>query len=110
VKAFYDKVKDKDVQVYAVCTEVEMDKWKKYIQENKLDWINVADPKVQNNFRHDFDITTTPQIFILDKDKKVIAKKIDEKTLEKVMCRELGLPEPVFPPDEDEKDKAKTGH
>ena len=52
VKAFYDKVKTKGVQVYAACTEVEMDKWRKYIRENHLDWINVADPKTQNNFRH----------------------------------------------------------
>jgi|JI10StandDraft_1071094.scaffolds.fasta_scaffold01937_17 thiol-disulfide isomerase/thioredoxin len=89
VKAYYDKVKSKGVQVYAVCTEVEMEKWKNYIKENKLDWINVADPKLQNNFREEFDIKTTPQIFILDKDKKILAKKIDEETLEKIMDKEL---------------------
>lgn len=89
VKAYYDKVKSKGVQVFAVCTEVEMDKWKNYIKENKLDWINVADPKLQNNFREEFDIKTTPQIFILDKDKKILAKKIDEETLEKIMDKEL---------------------
>ena len=89
VKAYYDKVKTKGVQVFAVCTEVEMEKWKKYIRENNLDWINVADPKIQNNFRHEFDVLTTPQIFILDKDKKVIAKKIDEETMEKIVNHEL---------------------
>lgn len=89
VKAYYDKVKSKGVQVFAVCTEVEMEKWKNYIKENKLDWINVADPKLQNNFREEFDIKTTPQIFILDKDKKILAKKIDEETLEKIMDKEL---------------------
>jgi thiol-disulfide isomerase/thioredoxin len=89
VKAYYDKVRSKGVQVYAVCTEVEMEKWKAFIKENNLDWINVADPKLQNNFRAEFDIKTTPQIFILDKDKKIIAKKIDEETLEKIMDKEL---------------------
>lgn len=89
VKAYYDKVKTKGVQVFAVCTEVEMEKWKNFIKEYKLDWINVADPKLQNNFRIEFDIKTTPQIFILDKDKKIIAKKIDEETLEKILDREL---------------------
>lgn len=89
VKAYYDKVKSKGVQVFAVCTEVEMDKWKSYIKENKLDWINVADPKLQNNFRAEFDIKTTPQIFILDKDKRILAKKIDEETLEKILDKEL---------------------
>jgi len=89
VKAYYDKVRNKGVQVFAVCTEVEMEKWKTFIRENNLDWINVADPKLKNNFRQEFDILTTPQIFILDKDKKIIAKKIDEDNMEKILDREL---------------------
>ncbi len=89
VKAYYDKVRKKGVKVFAVCTEVEMDKWKNYIRENNLDWINVADPKLQNNFRQEFDILTTPQIFILDKDKKIIAKKIDEENMEKILEKEM---------------------
>lgn len=89
VKAYYDKVRSKGVQVYAVCTEVEIEKWKTFIKENDLNWINVADAKLQNNFRAEFDIKTTPQIFILDKDKKIIAKKIDEETLEKILDKEL---------------------
>jgi hypothetical protein len=64
----------------------------------------VADPKLQNNFRHEFDVTTTPQIFILDKDKKIMAKKIDEDTMEKILSKELGIPyvEPVKKDDEQE--------
>jgi peroxiredoxin len=91
VKAYFDRVRSRGVQVFAVCTEVEMDKWKKFIQEHNLDWINVADPKTQNNFRQEFDILTTPQIFILDKDKKIIAKKIDEDNMEKILDRELEM-------------------
>ncbi|MFN0190086.1 MAG: thioredoxin-like domain-containing protein [Bacteroidia bacterium] len=89
VKAYYDKVKSKGIKVFAVCTEVEMEKWKNYIKENKLDWINVADPELHNNFRQDFDIQTTPQIFILDKDKKILARKLDEDNMEKVLDKEL---------------------
>lgn len=89
VKAYYDKVKSKGVKVFAVCTEVEMAKWKSYIQENKLDWINVADPELHNNFRQEFDILTTPQIFILDKDKKILARKLDEDNMEKILDKEL---------------------
>jgi thiol-disulfide isomerase/thioredoxin len=89
VKATYDKYKSKGVQVYAVCTEVEMDKWRAFIRENKLEWINVANPELNNNFRQEFDILTTPQLFVLDKDKKIIAKKIDAETLEKILEREF---------------------
>lgn len=78
---FYEKFHPKGVEVFAVCTEVEADKWKKFIKEKNLKWINVADPKVETNFRHDFDITSTPQIFLLDEKKTIIAKKLDVEQL-----------------------------
>ncbi len=107
VKAFYEKAKNKGLQVYAINTAVEEQKWKDYVKENKLDWINVADLKTQNNFRHEFDILTTPQIFILDKNKKILAKKIDEETMEKILCRELGI---EFIPQPKEKEDKEEHH
>lgn len=89
LKELYDTVKAKGVQVYAVCTEVEIDKWKAYIKENNLQWINVADPQLRNNFRHDFDITSTPQIFLLDANKTIIAKRIEVETLEDILDKEF---------------------
>ncbi|MBL0343197.1 MAG: redoxin domain-containing protein [Bacteroidetes bacterium] len=89
LKDYYDKVKSKGVQVYAVCTEVEMDKWKKYISEKKLDWINVADAEIRNNFRHDFDISSTPQIFLLDENKCIVAKRIEVESLEEILTRKF---------------------
>jgi peroxiredoxin len=85
LKEVYDKYRAKGLKVYAVCTEVEMDKWKKFIKEKNLDWINVADPQIRNNFRHDFDITTTPQIFLLDEDKIIRAKKIEVDVLDDIL-------------------------
>lgn len=85
LKESYDKIKSKGVQVFAVCTEVEIDKWKKFIREKDLNWINVADPELHNNFRHDFDITTTPQIFLLDENKTIIAKRIEVETMNEIL-------------------------
>ncbi len=76
LKEVYDKYKSKGVKVYAASTATEKDKWKKYIIEHKLDWINVADIDLKNNFRSEFDVASTPQIFILDEKKKIILKKI----------------------------------
>lgn len=91
VKKLYDIVKGKGVEIYAMCTETEMDKWKKFIREKKLDWINVADPKYQNNFRYEFDITSTPQIFLLDSNKVIIAKKIDVGVLADMLSQKLNM-------------------
>lgn len=105
VKAFYEKAKSKGLEVFSINTAVEEQKWKDYVKENKLDWINVADLKTQNNFRHDFDIVTTPQIFILDKNKKILAKKIDEETMEKILCKELDIPFIPHPKEKDDKEE-----
>ena len=78
---FYDKFKSKNVEVVAICTEVEEDKWKKFVKEKKLPFLNLGDPKLQNNFRYEYDITSTPQIFLLDHSKAIIAKKLDVEQL-----------------------------
>lgn len=101
IKLIYDKVKAKGVEVYAVDTETEMDKLKKFIKEKNLNWINVADPNLHNNFRYEFDINTTPQIFLLDENKKIIAKKIDAKTLEDILEKKLNMEIDVVPADDD---------
>jgi thiol-disulfide isomerase/thioredoxin len=82
-----------DVKVYAVQTKKELfDSWKKFQVENKLtDFINVFDPIHLNNLKERFDIYSTPVIYILDKDKRIKAKRLDAeqvvsmlKTLENI--------------------------
>ncbi|PBQ31467.1 hypothetical protein CNR22_06715 [Sphingobacteriaceae bacterium] len=67
-----------DVKVYAVQTKEELfDSWKKFIIEKKLtDFVHVFDPIHLNNLKDQFDITATPVIYLLDKDKKIKGKKL----------------------------------
>jgi len=102
LKQYYDMVKSKGIQVYAVCTEVEMDKWRSFIKEYNLDWINVADAELRNNFRADFDISATPQIFLLDENKAIVAKKIEVASLSEILQKEfqkVGVTLPTMPHD-----------
>jgi len=80
------------VKVYAVLTPdkgpdaVKAD-WIKFIADNKLqDWthvyqskeIEVAERDAQKpGFRQLYDIQTTPTLFLLDKEKRIVAKKLD---------------------------------
>ncbi|MFC2100562.1 thioredoxin-like domain-containing protein, partial [Bacteroidota bacterium] len=74
---FYNESKETlGVKVYAVSTDSDLNRWKKYIRDNGLNWINVNDKNNQTNFRMVYDITATPVIYLLDKDKKIIAKKL----------------------------------
>lgn len=68
-----------DFKVYTVQTKEELfDNWKKFIVEKKLTgWVNVFDPIHLNNLKERFDIYSTPVMYILDKDKKIKAKRLD---------------------------------
>jgi thiol-disulfide isomerase/thioredoxin len=81
---FYSKHNKDGIMVYAITTSNfdEMDKWKDFIKEKNLNWINVGDLYNQTNFRKIYDVTSTPQVFVLDKDKKIIAKRIGVEQLE----------------------------
>jgi thiol-disulfide isomerase/thioredoxin len=76
LKAFYDKPKDYSLQVFSVCTTSDKEKWSKYIEDNKLTWINGWDPQRSSRFDYYYNVQSTPLVYILDKNKKIIAKKI----------------------------------
>jgi thiol-disulfide isomerase/thioredoxin len=74
LKALKGKI---DFKVYAVQTKEEFfERWKKFIVDNKLDFINVFEPVHINNLTERFDINRTPVIYILDKDKRIKVKGV----------------------------------
>jgi hypothetical protein len=84
------------------------DEWKKFIIDNKLDFVNVAIPKEvfsdqqitseyirkgftdlkSLNYTTTYDIFSTPQMYLLDKDKKIIGKKLETELLKKIINKE----------------------
>lgn len=88
LKAFYEEYKNKGVKIFAVCVKFNDeigDCWK-YIDENQLDgWIHTVDPYLRSKFYSLYNVKTTPQIFILDKNKKIISKGIGAPQLKEVM-------------------------
>lgn len=74
---------DKHVEVYALGSTADYPGWKKYIAENKLPWINVHDPYKESNYHKYYDINSTPVIYLLNKDKKIIGKRLSaEQTID----------------------------
>lgn len=96
LEKFYQEYKAKGVEVFGVCTELETAGMKTFVKTNKLTFINVSDtPEINKNaydyldkttvnslnFRTIYDIYSTPQVYVLDKDKKIIAKKLGVEQL-----------------------------
>jgi thiol-disulfide isomerase/thioredoxin len=76
LKAYYEKAKSKSIEIFAVCTQSDKQKWTQYIEENKLVWINGWDPQRASHFDQNYNVQSTPMIYILDKNKVIIAKKL----------------------------------
>jgi len=65
-----------DFKVMAIYTKEDYEAWRKFIIDKKLDFMNVFDPVHINDLKNKYDIYSTPVIYILDKDKKIKAKRL----------------------------------
>ena len=74
LEIYHDLKKTIDVKVFSVYTVYEYEKWRKYIIDKKLDFINVYDPVHINNIKTKYDIFSTPKIYLLDKNKIIKSK------------------------------------
>ncbi len=81
LKAYYEKAKNDNIEVFAVCTTAEKEKWSKYIADNQLTWINGWDPQRSSHFDYYYNVQSTPMVYILDRDKKIIAKKLSVENI-----------------------------
>jgi thiol-disulfide isomerase/thioredoxin len=129
---YLKKLKDRNIEVFAIGKAIgeDFDKWKKFVRENNLKFTNVAVTEklyksaLENplqfvpryttleslNYQETYDIYSTPRIFVLDKDKKIIAKSLSISQLEDMLDHlqnQKNAPK-LFPPDPEEEEHAKT--
>lgn len=81
--------KDKyDISAYAILSEPDeptRPKWREFISNRHMDdpkWHNMDGGECNIDWHEVYDIETTPQIYLLDKDKKIIAKRLNAETFE----------------------------
>lgn len=82
----YNKSKEKlKFEVYAVNTASDIPAWKNFIKTHKLNWINVSNSRGESNYHKMYDIYSTPTMYILDENKKIIAKRLGVEQLEEFL-------------------------
>ncbi|MCB0799229.1 MAG: redoxin domain-containing protein, partial [Bacteroidales bacterium] len=82
LKEYYDRNKSAGVEIFAVCTNHDKEKWEKYIIDHGLTWINGWDPQRMSRFDYFYNVESTPLIYILDRNKKIIAKRLAVEDVE----------------------------
>jgi len=102
--AYENELKDLNVGVYAVAKAIEereFKDWKQFIIDEKLDWVNVGltaniypDAKANPhkyipkyttleslNYSDTWDVFSTPKLFVVDKERKIVAKQLAAEQL-----------------------------
>ncbi|MEP6617148.1 MAG: redoxin domain-containing protein [Ginsengibacter sp.] len=101
---FQNKWKKQGVKIYGVLTENEKEKWVEFIHQKHLkDWVHVyqtdAQKKAESDlqkpaYRQLYDVTQTPTLYLLDKDKRIIAKKLNWQQLDDMLQMKIKNKQP----------------
>ena len=93
------KWKNEGVKLYGVMVDGGKDNWLKFIREHNLKgWIHVYETQEQHDaiaannqpgYKQLYDVYQTPTIFLLDKDKRIVAKRLSYQQLDEVINLKL---------------------
>lgn len=93
LKIYYDSLKAAgvSVEVYAIYSELDYPTWKKYIKEHKHTWKDVCarDAQELGTAKYYYDVFSTPTLYVMDKSKKIIGKRLDPHGLRTVLDRRI---------------------
>lgn len=88
LKKFYEE-SGYDIGVYTVSADTSLAKMKDYIRDMDIaNWVNVNGPRTYTvSYQKQYDALTTPTIYVLDRRKKIIAKKLPADRLEEFLTQ-----------------------
>lgn len=88
---FINEYKEGVLSVYAVYAQDNTAHWKTYINHEFnlynpfVEWVNVYDPQFESGFHILYNVISTPQMFLLDKDKKIIGRNLKVDSLKELL-------------------------
>ncbi len=86
VVRLYNQYKDKGFEIYGVSLDRDRASWLRGIQEDKLTWILVSDLKYwSSGAARLYGVTSIPHAILLDREGRIIAKKIRSHDLERLL-------------------------
>jgi len=89
VLKFYDEFHKKyDMEIFGVSTDTSVVKWKAYIQKHHMPWISVNGYRsLSGDYHKLYDIRSTPIMYLLDEEKKILAKLLLTEELGKLIVK-----------------------
>ena len=86
---WYNQWKDKGRDVYAIAIDTNEEEWKAYIKKNNMSFTNVFDSTNRSIYAKYY-VDITPEIYVLNKERKIIGKNLKVFQINTIIDRELG--------------------
>lgn len=86
----YNQWKNQGVDVFALSTDDDETKWKAFIQKNGMSFKNAIDPERASRYDRKYHIDITPELYVLDKNNKIIASNLSPNQLPGFLEAERG--------------------
>ncbi len=83
---FYSKWKNKGVEVFSIAANTTEEEWRKFNKKYNIPWIDVFDVTNASWYPKYF-VDITPELYVIDKDRKIFAKNLKVNQLETIMSR-----------------------
>lgn len=83
--------KSKGLEVYSLCTGMEEGRWKEFIKKYGIQtaFHNVYDPQYESDYYKKYHVDNTPELYLLDKNHKIVAKDLHPDQLPEQLNRLL---------------------
>ena len=90
LKGIYDEYRDKGLEIVAISIDKDKEAWQKAMANGNYSWINHSELKGwDSRAAIDYNVWATPKMYLLDKEKEIIAKPLTVDELEEIVIPRL---------------------
>lgn len=89
LKSVYDQWNGRGVDVFALCTNQDVEAWRRYIEKEGLTWHNVIDPRYESRYYSKYNVDITPEMYVLDQNRRIVGMNLKAEQLPIIFEKEL---------------------
>jgi AhpC/TSA family len=90
LRTIYDQWHKRGVEIFSIGANVkERVDWLNFEKNYGINWTNVMDPMIESKFNEKYFVDNTPEIYVLDKNFRIIAKNLKPEQLPELFEQEL---------------------
>jgi peroxiredoxin len=90
LRQIYDQWHKRGVEIFSIGANVkERQDWLNFETKYGINWVNVMDPLLESKFNEKYFVDNTPEMYVLDKNFRIIAKNLKPEQLPDLLEQEL---------------------